>query len=81
MSLDALHQLLTAVHAGVADARAHTDQARSLLEESRRAIVDAQAQAQPWLPPQLAQALAQIDRQHGRLSGIDDLLDRYRSRL
>ncbi|PRX44670.1 hypothetical protein B0I33_111183 [Prauserella shujinwangii] len=81
MSLDALRQLLTAVHSGVADARAHTDRAKSLLEESRRALVDSQAQAQPWLPPQLAQALDQIDGHHGRLTGIGDLLERYQSRL
>ncbi|GAB3506774.1 hypothetical protein [Amycolatopsis cihanbeyliensis] len=81
MSLDELHRLLAAVHSGMADARAHFDRARGLLQESRRAIVDAQAQAQPWLPPQLANAFDQLDTQTGRLDNADELLNRYEARL
>ncbi|WP_216213355.1 hypothetical protein [Amycolatopsis aidingensis] len=81
MSLDELRHLLAAVHGGMDDARAHFDRARGLLQESRRAIVDAQAQAQPWLPPQLAKAFDQLDTQTGRLDNADELLTRYEARL
>jgi len=50
MSLAELHQLLTAAVAGLADARAHSERATSLLGEARQALVDAQAKADPWLP-------------------------------
>lgn len=81
MSLDQLHQLLATVHGRLTDARAHTERARELLEESRRALVDAQAQAQPWLPSQLALALDQVDTYGDRLISADDLLNRYEARL
>jgi hypothetical protein len=79
--LEQLHQLLAAVTAAVADARAHTDQATRLLEQARQAMVDAQAQAQPWLPPQLPQALDQLESHTGKLAGVDGLLERYGARL
>lgn len=81
MSLDQLHQLLATVHGRLTEARAHADRARELLEESRRALVDAQAQAQPWLPPQLALALDQVDTHGERLRSVDDLLNHYEARL
>ncbi|SFP69236.1 hypothetical protein SAMN05421810_103118 [Amycolatopsis arida] len=81
MSLEQLHQLLATVRGGLDDARAHASRARGLLEESRRAIVEVQAQAQPWLPPQLAQAFDQLDVNTGKLAGADDLLNRYEARL
>ncbi|WP_276320554.1 hypothetical protein [Amycolatopsis suaedae] len=44
-------------------------------------MVDAQAQADPWLPPQLDQAVEQLKTQQGRLTGVDDLLQAYRATL
>lgn len=81
MSLDQLRHLLATVRTGLADALAHLDHARGLLEESRRVIIDVQAHAQPWLPAQLPQALSQLESQHGKVAGIDELLTRYQSRL
>ncbi|PXY31285.1 hypothetical protein [Prauserella muralis] len=81
MSLDQLRQSLNEVHSGLSDARAHTDRAKELLEEYRRVIVASQAQAQPWLPSQLPQALEQLDGQRDRLTGIGDLLEHYQARL
>lgn len=81
MSLDHLRHLLASVHSGLSDARAHLGHAKELLEESRRVLVDAQAQAQPWLPPLLPQALSQLEKQHGSLAGVDDLLNRYQQGL
>jgi hypothetical protein len=79
--LSELHQLLATVTSGIADAHAHLERAKSLLEEGRRAIVDAQAQAQPWVPAQLVQAIDQSDEQSTRLGAADDLLNGYRARL
>jgi hypothetical protein len=76
-----LHRLLAAVQGGIADARAHTERAKVLLEESRRAIVDAQAQAQPWVPDQLAQAVELLAAQGIRLNAAGDLLNGYQARL
>lgn len=81
MSLDQLRHLLATVRTGVADALGHLEHARALLEESRRVIVDAQAHAQPWVPAQLPLALSQLETQHGTLTGVDDLLVAYQSRL
>ncbi|WP_020664065.1 hypothetical protein [Amycolatopsis benzoatilytica] len=76
-----IHQLLTAVRAGVGDGRAHAEQARTLLGDARRALVDAQAKADPWLPVQLAQADEELDRLFIRLAAADDLVGGYQSRL
>lgn len=81
MSLDQLQQLLATVSEGVDDARAHTNRARELLEEFRHVIVEAQAQARPWLPPQLAHAFELLDSQPGRLAGVTDALERYAAQL
>ncbi|ASR38471.1 hypothetical protein BAY61_29610 [Prauserella marina] len=81
MSLDQLRQSLSEVNAGLASARAHADRAKELLEECRRIMVDAQTQAQPWLPTQLPAALDQVESQRARLAGIGDLLDNYQARL
>lgn len=81
MSLDRLHQLLATVSEGVDDARAHTDRARELLEEYRRVIVEAQAQARPWLPPQLGHAFELLDSQPARLANVTDALSRYAAKL
>ncbi|MFD5247618.1 hypothetical protein ACFWIW_23980 [Amycolatopsis sp. NPDC058340] len=81
MYLEELHQLLTAVQTGLADGRAHAERARSLLEESRRAIVEPQAQAVPWVPPQLEQADEGMENLLTRLSAADDLVSGYQSRL
>ncbi|MFC4002670.1 hypothetical protein ACFS2C_04165 [Prauserella oleivorans] len=81
MSFDQLRQSLAAVHTGLTDARAHTDRAKELLEEYRRVIVEVQAQAEPWVPPQLADALDQIDSEAGRLAGAGELLNHYEARL
>ncbi|MGH3520967.1 MAG: hypothetical protein ACRDQ7_27045 [Haloechinothrix sp.] len=81
MSLEALRQLLASVNSRIADARAHCALAKSLLEESRRAIVEPQGKAEPWLPTHLVHALEQIDNQTGRLAGVSELLNRYQARL
>lgn len=81
MYLEELHQLLTAVQTGLADGRTHAERARSLLEEARRAMVDPQAKADPWLPSQLAQADEGIETLLTRLSAADDLVSGYQSRL
>lgn len=81
MSVDHLRHLLAATRSGLSDARAHLGQAKELLEESRRVMVDAQAQAQPWLPPLLPHALSQLENQHRKLAGVDDLLNRYQQGL
>ncbi|MFF0146416.1 MULTISPECIES: hypothetical protein [Amycolatopsis] len=76
-----IHQLLTAALAGLGDGRAHAEQARALLVDARRALVDAQAKADPWLPVQLAQADEGLDHVLTRLAAADDLVGGYRSRL
>jgi hypothetical protein len=76
-----LHQLLAAVQTGLAAAQAHLGHAKTLLGEARRAIAEAQGQADPWLPPQLAQAVEQIDAQLGKLANAGELLTGYQSRL
>jgi hypothetical protein len=76
-----LHQLLATVTSGIADAQAHLERAKSLLEECHTAIVDAQAQAQPWVPAQLVQAIDLSDEQSVRLGAADELLNGYRARL
>ena len=81
MTLAELHQLLTAVVAGLADARAHSERATSLLGEARQALVDAQAKADPWLPSQYVQAGEGLDQLLVRLSSAEDLVSGYRSRL
>ena len=81
MSLTELHQLLTAALAGFADGRAHTERATSLLGEARQALVDAQAKADPWLPPQYAQAGEGLDQLLVRLAAAEDLVSGYQSRL
>ena len=81
MSLAELHQLLTAVLTGLADGRAHAERATNLLGEARQALVDAQAKADPWLPPQYAQADEGLDQLLVRLTTADDLVSGYQSRL
>ncbi len=81
MSLTELHQLLTAVEAGLADTRGHAQRARSLLGEARQALVDVQATADPWLPAQYAQADEGLDQLLVRLASAGDLVSGYRSRL
>lgn len=81
MSLEQLRHLLTVVLDTVAHARAHNTEARTLLEDYRRVVVDAQAQAHPWLPRELGSAVEQIDANHTRLDTVHGLLTSYRSRL
>ncbi|MBB4687627.1 hypothetical protein [Amycolatopsis jiangsuensis] len=76
-----IHQLLTAARAGIGDGRAHAERARLLLGDARRALVDAQAKADPWLPGQLAQADEGLDHVLTRLAAADDLVSGYQSRL
>jgi hypothetical protein len=76
-----LHQSLADARAGIADAHACTARAKLLLEQARQAIADGQAQAQPWLPPQLAQAVDALEIQLARFSTADDLLNGYQARL
>ena len=76
-----IHQLLAAARAGISDAHAATSRAKLLLEQARQVIADAQAQAQPWLPPQLAQAVEELETQLARFSSADDLLNGYQARL
>ncbi|WP_370945292.1 hypothetical protein AB5J62_40360 [Amycolatopsis sp. cg5] len=73
--------MLAAAQASTADGRAHLERAKALLEDATRAIVEAQAKANPWLPPQLAQAIEQIDVQLGKLTAAGELLTAYQSRL
>jgi hypothetical protein len=79
--LPELHQLLAAVQTGLTEAQAHISQAKTLLDEAIRVIMEAQGQADPWLPPQLAQAVEQIDAQVGKLANAGELLTAYQSRL
>jgi hypothetical protein len=72
-----LHARLETIQVALADALGHVDRARDLLDESRRAMVDAQAQADPWLPPQLTQATDQLDAHTSRLHGVGELLTGY----
>lgn len=81
MSAEQLRQSLTEILGVISDARAHTTRARELLGEFERAVVDVQAQARPWLPPQLARAVEQLETEHGLLDGVTDLLNSYQSRL
>jgi hypothetical protein len=76
-----LHQLLAAVQAGLADTQAHLGQAKILLGEARHAIAEPQGQAEPWLPPQLAQAVEQIEAQLTTVANAGALLTEYQSRL
>lgn len=76
-----LHESLAAARAGIADAHAATARAKLLLEQARKVISDAQAQAQPWLPPQLAQAVEGLETLLARYSTADDLLNGYQARL
>jgi hypothetical protein len=76
-----LHQLLAAVQAGLAGTQAHLGQAKILLGEARHAIAEAQGQADPWLPPQLAQAVEQIELQLATVASVGELLTEYQSRL
>lgn len=81
MSPEELRGSLTETLGAVADARAYVDRAQELLAESQRIVVDAQAQARPWLPTQLARALEQLDTQRARLHEVNELIDRYQARL
>ncbi|QRP46452.1 hypothetical protein [Amycolatopsis sp. FDAARGOS 1241] len=76
-----IHQLLTAAQTGLTDGRAHAERAKSLLGDARRALVDAQAKADPWLPTQLDQADEGLDHLLTRLAAADDLVSGYQSRL
>ncbi|WP_329068908.1 hypothetical protein [Amycolatopsis sp. NBC_01480] len=76
-----IHQLLTAVQAGLTDGRAYAERAKNLLGDARQALVDAQAKADPWLPRQLAMADEGIDHLLTRLAAADDLVSGYQSRL
>jgi uncharacterized phage infection (PIP) family protein YhgE len=79
--LEELHQSLTAAQAGIANGQASLGQAKELFEEAQRVIRQAQGQAEPWLPSQLAQAIQQIDEQVGKLANASELLTGYQSRL
>ncbi|MBN6035233.1 hypothetical protein [Amycolatopsis sp. 195334CR] len=81
MSVSELHERLTAVRAAAETAVAHLDRAGELLAEARRAIVDPQAQADPWVPPQLAQAVDQLDTHKARIAGADEALGTYLAML
>jgi hypothetical protein len=79
--LPELHHLLGAVQTGLTEAQGHFSQAKTLLDEAIRVIIEAQGQADPWLPPQLAQAVEQIEAQVGKLANAGELLTAYQSRL
>ncbi|WP_019813884.1 hypothetical protein [Saccharomonospora saliphila] len=81
MSLEELRHGLAETLGGLAEARAHHARARRLLEDYRRVVVDAQAQAQPWLPRELDLAVERLDADQARIDGADDLIHRYQSRL
>ena len=81
MTLAELHQLLTAVKSGLADGRAQVERATNLLDEARRALVDVQAKADPWLPPQYAQADEGFNQLLIRLATVDEFITGYQSRL
>jgi hypothetical protein len=76
-----IHHSIAGARAGIADAHACTARAKALLEQARQAIADGQAQAQPWLPPQLAQVVDALETQLARFSAADDLLNGYQARL
>ncbi|SDX16653.1 hypothetical protein SAMN05421504_102520 [Amycolatopsis xylanica] len=79
--IEELHQLLQAVQAGVVEASAHFERAKALLEDATRAIVEAQAKAEPWQPPELAKAIEALDAQLTKMAGVTELLTAYQSRL
>ncbi|WP_024875514.1 hypothetical protein [Saccharomonospora piscinae] len=81
MSLEQLRHLLSGVLDAVADTGAHNAEALRLLDDYRRVVVDAQAQAQPWLPAELGRAVEQLDANQARLDTVRDLLTSYQSRL
>ncbi|CAM3075575.1 hypothetical protein SAXI111661_16935 [Saccharomonospora xinjiangensis] len=81
MSLEELRHLLAGTLGAVAEARAHSATAKELLDDYRRVAVEAQAQAQPWLPSELARAVEQIEANHARLDTVRALLTDYESRL
>ncbi|WP_040919337.1 hypothetical protein [Saccharomonospora glauca] len=81
MSVEQLRHLLAGVLNAITAAHAHSTKAKELLDDYRRVIVEAQAQARPWLPAELARAVAQIDANHLRLDTVRNLLAEYESRM
>ncbi|EHY89348.1 hypothetical protein ACWGRK_04420 [Saccharomonospora azurea] len=81
MSLEQVRHLLAGALNSVADAHARSTHAKDLLDDYRRVVVEVQAQAQPWLPAELARAVEQIDANHARLDTVRGLLAEYESRL
>lgn len=81
MSVDELRGKLAQVLEDVATARRHADQAQHLLEEAQQAITRPQSHAEPWLPEPFALAVEHIGGDDERLGTVQDLLNRYQSRL
>lgn len=81
MSLDQLRHLLADTARAVSDAEAHTARAGELLADYHRVVVDAQAQAQPWLPRELGAAVERVEANQARLRVVHELLTSYESRL
>ncbi|WP_158886657.1 hypothetical protein [Amycolatopsis anabasis] len=79
--LSELHEQFSAARAKLIEATEHTKRAVDLLNEARKAIVDAHAQAEPWVPPQLDGAIERLGSDADRLSAAEDLVSRYEARL
>lgn len=80
-SLGELHAQLGAFRAKLAEATGHTNLALELLDEARETIVTAFEQAEPWLPPELAQAQERLQADADRLAAADELVSHYQASL
>lgn len=80
-SLSELQAQLSAFRAKLTEATEHTNRALELLDEARETIIEAYAQAEPWVPDEIGVAEERLRADVGRLTAAGELIDSYRSRL
>jgi hypothetical protein len=80
-SLSELQAQLTVFREKLTEATEHTNRAMELLDEARETIVASYAQAEPWVPPELAVAEERLREDLERLTAAGELIDDYRARL
>jgi hypothetical protein len=80
-SLPELQGQLEAFQGKLTEATQHANRAVELLDEAREAIVAGYAQAEPWVPPELALAEERLREDVERLLAAGALIDGYRARL